>query len=155
VRAAHGRIVLISSDSGLVGTAGFAGYTASKFALEGWGESLADELRPFGVRVSIIEPGPFRTGIAAAADLNRGSDNGPYARLTAMAERGLDELANRSPEPAPVVDAAIRALTSARPRLRYPVGREARTISAARGILPEPAFRWLARRLTGTAGWWR
>lgn len=62
-----GHIIQISSQSGLMGFAGFGMYNASKFALEGLSEALAQELAPLGINLSIVEPGPFRTNFASAA----------------------------------------------------------------------------------------
>jgi NAD(P)-dependent dehydrogenase (short-subunit alcohol dehydrogenase family) len=56
-----GHIVQVSSQSGFRASAGFGIYNASKFALEGFSEALAQEVQPFGIKVVIVEPGPFRT----------------------------------------------------------------------------------------------
>jgi NAD(P)-dependent dehydrogenase (short-subunit alcohol dehydrogenase family) len=63
----QGAIVNVSSLGGQLSFAGFAAYSASKFALEGMSEALADELRPFGIKVMIVEPGQMRTDFAGAA----------------------------------------------------------------------------------------
>lgn len=60
-RRGGGRIVNLSSGAGLSGGPGSGYYSASKFAVEGFSESLAKEVEPFGIRVTIVEPGPFRT----------------------------------------------------------------------------------------------
>ena len=62
-----GFIVQISSHSGFKGGPGFGIYNASKFALEGFSEALASEVSPLGIRLTIVEPGPFRTGFASNA----------------------------------------------------------------------------------------
>src|SRR6185312_5330724 len=59
-----GHIVQLSSVGGVVGNPGHAIYATSKFALEGMSEALAGEVGPLGIRVSIVEPGPFRTEFA-------------------------------------------------------------------------------------------
>jgi NAD(P)-dependent dehydrogenase (short-subunit alcohol dehydrogenase family) len=140
LRVGGGRIVLMSSDSGLCGTPGMSAYTASKYALEGWGESLAYELRPLGVALSIVEPGPFRTDIFNDPSVYCAPTAGPYTALAEATESSLLRMRETAPAPEPVVAAVVKALTARRPRLRYPVGREARVISACRGILPERAF---------------
>jgi NAD(P)-dependent dehydrogenase (short-subunit alcohol dehydrogenase family) len=153
LRAARGRVVLVSSDSGYCGTAGLTGYTASKFAVEGWGESLADELAPLGVRVSIVEPGPFGSAIFNSAEIHTGAPDGPYAQLGELTADALRKLERAAPPADPVVAAIVRALSSRHPRLRYRAGGEAHVLWACRRLLPERAYRSLARRITGTSRW--
>jgi NAD(P)-dependent dehydrogenase (short-subunit alcohol dehydrogenase family) len=66
-RQRTGAIVNISSLGGQLSFAGFSAYSASKFALEGLSEALAQEVAPFGIKVLIVEPGQFRTNLAGAA----------------------------------------------------------------------------------------
>jgi NAD(P)-dependent dehydrogenase (short-subunit alcohol dehydrogenase family) len=151
LRAARGRIVLISSDSGLCGTPALSGYTASKYAIEGFGESLAYEVAPLGVSLSIIEPGAFRTGIWDAG-VHR-SAAGPYAEFGAIAEKGLRAIGEQAPAPDPVAATVVKALTVKRPRLRYTVGTDARRMAAYKRLLPDAAIRRIVRRATGVGGW--
>ncbi len=62
-----GHIIQISSAAGFKATGGFGVYNASKFALEGFSEALAQEVSPFGIKVVIVQPGPFRTKFAAGS----------------------------------------------------------------------------------------
>ncbi|MFM8357611.1 MAG: SDR family NAD(P)-dependent oxidoreductase, partial [Verrucomicrobiota bacterium] len=66
-RQRSGHLVLVSAAAAIVNYPGFGAYGAAKRALEGLGESLAQELRPCGVRVTMVQPGPFRTGFARRA----------------------------------------------------------------------------------------
>ena len=66
-----GAIVQLSSMGGQLSFAGFSAYSATKFALEGLSEALADEVRPFGIKVLVVEPGAFRTGLFAQREQER------------------------------------------------------------------------------------
>jgi NAD(P)-dependent dehydrogenase (short-subunit alcohol dehydrogenase family) len=151
LRACRGRIVLMSSDSGLCGTPALSGYTASKYALEGWGESLAHEVRPLGVSVSMIEPGAFRTDIWSSA-VHRRVD-GPYAEFAAIVERSLKAIGAGAPAPDPVAEAVVTALDARRPRLRYPVGRDARRAAMLKRLLPDRLNMGIMRRAMGLSRW--
>jgi NAD(P)-dependent dehydrogenase (short-subunit alcohol dehydrogenase family) len=156
----RGRIVLISSIAGRIGSLGVSAYCASKFALEGFGESLSMEVEPLGLRVILIEPGIIRTerwttnrAIASRA-MNPAS---PYYAWFQQSERLADKLVETSTTSARDVAVAIhRALTVPRPRLRYMVGRRARMAVALRRCLPGEWFERIyfgtvMRRVTQTA----
>ena len=72
-----GSIVQISSMGGQLSFAGFGAYSATKFALEGMSEALADEVRPLGITVLIVEPGAFRTNCSATSAPARPSATTP------------------------------------------------------------------------------
>jgi NAD(P)-dependent dehydrogenase (short-subunit alcohol dehydrogenase family) len=134
-----GRIVNISSVVGLVPVPFLSVYAASKHALEGYSEALDHEVRPFGIRVSLVEPGFTSTKLGAnleQADTPLDAYAARRARLIALVGReiagGLD--------PGIVADAVLQAVTSSSPRLRYVVGREARLLSRLRRFLPATAF---------------
>ena len=69
----HGRIVLISSIGGVIGIPFQAYYSASKFALEGFAESLAYEVEPFGIQVTLVQPGNIATDFTASRQLAAGA----------------------------------------------------------------------------------
>jgi NAD(P)-dependent dehydrogenase (short-subunit alcohol dehydrogenase family) len=148
LRTSRGRIVIISSDSGLVGAPGLSGYTASKFAIEGFGESLAYELAPLGVSLSLIEPGAFRTGIWDRDVVHR-TEGGPYRRLGEAVEAAWRQAGERARPPGAVVGVVVRVLNSPRPRLRYPVGRDARLAATLKRVLPDRVRMAWVRRASG------
>lgn len=156
--ARAGRIVIMSSAGGRIASLSASAYCASKFALEGFGESLAQELRPFEVYVSLVEPGIIRTElfgknrrIAARA----GDPRGPYHRWFRRSEELLDrEVRAVTTSPAAVAQVVHRILVAERPRLRYPVGRRARLLLALRRYLPARLFEriWARRVLQRVTG---
>ena len=145
MRTAHrGRIVIITSVGGKMGALGLSAYCATKFALEGFGESLAQELEPLGMRVILVEPAITKTEIWGA---NRGiakgalDPNSPYYGWFLESERLADRLVESSPtKPVDVAKAVHQALTAKRPRLRYLVGRRASLVLALRRYLPGELF---------------
>ena len=140
-----GRIVNMSSLAGLVSVPFQAFYCATKFAVEAYTESLRMEVRPFGIHVSMIEPGDFATGFTARRRMVRASgpssayDERCRAAVGRMAE---DELGN--PEIGPVVRKVVAVVESQKPRLRYPVANLLqRTMVALRPALPPSWFEFL------------
>ena len=135
-----GRIINVSSIGGRVAMPVMSAYNSSKFAVEGLSESLRHEVRPFGVWVSLIEPGTFRTDIF---DKNRRvakrahDPASPYFAFTEQMEAVVNERVARSKaDPKDVARLIARVATAKRPRLRYLVGREARGMAIAKGLLP-------------------
>lgn len=127
IRAAKGRIVFISSVSGLIATPGTGAYNASKFALEAIADALRIELRPWGIRVSLVEPGPIRTDmwggalvehdrmVAELADEHRKL----YAPHLSGTRKLLGRMQKMAADPKKVVKAVDHALTANRPKSRY------------------------------------
>jgi NAD(P)-dependent dehydrogenase (short-subunit alcohol dehydrogenase family) len=156
--AGRGRIVMVASMGARMAAPACSAYCASKAALEGFSESLALEMKLFGVDVAIVEPGLVNTERFWAA--NRGVARGasdpasPYHRWFRRLEELADGLVARAPNhPADVARVVHRALTARRPRLRYVVGRRARLLIRLRAYLPGETFERIAtaallRRLT-------
>jgi NAD(P)-dependent dehydrogenase (short-subunit alcohol dehydrogenase family) len=138
LRASKGRIVVMSSDSGVYGTPGLSGYSASKFAVEGWAESIAYELRPYGIRVSIIRPGAFRSTIWQSRIYT--PSEGPTRELAETLAANWRAAADQAGDPARVAAAIEQALRSRNPRLHYTVGNDARRAVALRRALPDRLF---------------
>ena len=147
----RGRIANIGSVLGFVPGPYQGIYSATKHALEGYSESLDHEVRRFGIRVSVIEPGFTQTRIAensqvvaeplAAYDTER---NQVLEALRTNTERGT--------EPAVVAAVVLEALTGASPRSRYPVGSEAKLVGGLGRFLPARLFDRGVRKQFGLLG---
>lgn len=143
----HGRILVVSSSSGLAGEPFNTAYCASKWAIEGWAESLAYEVAPFGIDIVLVEPGIYRTEIRDNARQILPRDIA-YNPLLAQVERVVAALLGkyvRSPEEVAAVIAG--ALDARRPRFRYAVGPDARITHFARGKIPTRLWRKAVTRL--------
>lgn len=136
-RQSSGHIIQISSIVGLHGSVTVSSYSASKHALEGWSESLRMELNPLGIKVVLIEPGAFATGI-----WTRGARMGEEStkQTSPNFQRGLRmrSAVEKIPKADPI--AVARVITAVaqnpNPRLRYLVGRDAKMQLAMKRMLP-------------------
>ena len=139
-----GRIINISSIGGVIYEPFGAWYHATKFAVEGFSDSLRVELRPFGIDVVIVRPTGILTewNSIARDGLVDSSRGGAYEQLADSAARRLASVDNRvlSSGPKPVARTIVKAATASRPRSRYATGRGARSIIATRRLLPDRAF---------------
>lgn len=147
-----GRVVLVSSIGGVVGIPFQGLYRASKFALEGMGEAMAYEVAPFGIDVTLVQPGNVRTEFtdrrrSAAAST---AENGPYAsalgRAVGTMER--DEANGVAPD---VVAASIqKVLEARRPPRRVSVGKASQRAGLiAKRLLPHRVFEAAAKGSLG------
>jgi NAD(P)-dependent dehydrogenase (short-subunit alcohol dehydrogenase family) len=120
-----GHIVQISSQSGFRASAGFGVYNASKFALEGFSEALAQELAPFGIKVTIVEPGPFRTQFLSGSlkmpqqkiDLYQ---KGPVGQMYQYQQK-MD--GNQEGDPVKAAKAIVDYVQTNKENLRLPLGK--------------------------------
>jgi len=122
-----GHIVQISSQAGFRATAGFGLYNASKFALEGFSEALAQEVSSFGIRVVLVEPGPFRTEFLAGSMKLPEQRIDAYARTAVGQMYGYMEKMNGKQEGDPVkgAQAIVDYVYSGANHLRLPLGKQA------------------------------
>ncbi len=144
-RQSHGRILNIGSVVGLIPGPFGAYYTASKHAIEGYSESLDHEVRPFGIRVAVIEPWATKTSI----ETNSPQGDRPVAayRETFARYQAAFNAAMANGDTADNVAETILAAAQARkPRLRYPSGSAARQTSFARCFLPRGLFDRILRK---------
>ncbi len=143
----HGRILVVSSSSALAGEPFNSAYCASKFALEGWAESLVYEVAPFGVEVVLVEPGIYRTEIRNNARCVSPRSTAYAALLTQLEQVVADLLAKHARPPEEVAEVIANALDARRPRFRYVVGLDARITQLARGKIPARLWREAVIRL--------
>jgi NAD(P)-dependent dehydrogenase (short-subunit alcohol dehydrogenase family) len=119
-----GAIVQLSSMGGRISFAGFAAYSATKFALEGLSEALADEVRPLGIKVLIVEPGAFRTGLFAS--ISTSTEIGDYAATVGPTRQMVATGDGTQPgDPAKAAAAIISALDADDTPLHLPLGGDA------------------------------
>jgi len=144
-----GRVVLVSSIGGLIGIPFQAFYSASKFALEGYGESLAYEVEPFGIHVTLVEPGNIKTEFTAARrDVEPSDDTYRAAVHKAVSLMERDEQ-NGAP-PQSVAAAIDKVLNAARPPRRISVGKAGERVGiAAKRLLPYRVFERAAKGSLG------
>ena len=141
------KIINISSGQGRSSTPGLGAYAASKFALEGFSESLNFELHPFDIRVVLVEPGSYQTKIFSdnIRIAEKASDpDSPYAAYSRMLEKRFRLLLTSGSEmgnPEDVAKLIEKIVNNPRPRLRYPIGPRTRLRFFLRAILP---FSWFA-----------
>jgi len=157
LRAARGRVVFMSSVSGRASSPLLTPYTASKFAIEAIADGLRLELRRWGIRVVLVEPGSvdtdiwrgaeaqFDAGVAAMTDEHRQL----YGGLLAGSRKMVRATAKRAAPVDKVVAAIVDAVTAERPRTRYVVGADARAQILLNAALPDRAYDALAARMTG------
>lgn len=132
-----GRILLVGSLAGRAPIPFQAHYSASKAAIEALASALANEIEPFGVEVSLIEPGDIDTAFNDGMDWGERPTDSPYADRAARCERTIRASLPKAPGPEIVADAVEHALTSPRPRFRYAVGREAWLVGLGKRLLPD------------------
>ena len=122
-----GLVVTTSSTAGIAGLEFSSAYASSKFAIEGWMESITPELAPFGIRTMLVEPGFFRTDLLEAS-----STIWPEPSIDDYAERTRQTLAawqamngKQGGDPAKLASALVRLASQAEPPLRWPAGADA------------------------------
>lgn len=144
----HGRIVNISSLSGLIGTPPSGHYCATKHALEGYSQAMRFEVAQFGVHVSLVEPGLTKSEFRSNLD----EPNEPIAAYDEMRERvrSITERAEDGATPAIAVARTVRRVLRARkPRLRYTCTRMDWLAAHMRCWLPEGVMHRIVRRVFG------
>lgn len=134
--AGSGRIVVVSSQGGVRGIPSISAYSASKGALERWAEALAEEVAPFGLGVTILVSGTFKTDILTEQTTHYGDLTGPYATHYAGIERSGGFMVRRASPPERFAATLARVLDERAPFARHTVGFDARLLLFASRLLP-------------------
>jgi short-subunit dehydrogenase len=120
----RGHIVNISSVGGLVGNPASGYYNATKFAVEGLSQALAKEVAPLGIRVTLIEPGPFRTDFQGRSMTSVAKPIDAYSQTAGARRAQLRESSGKQAgDPVRAADAIIKAVESSDPPLHLVLGK--------------------------------
>ena len=146
-----GIVIQISSMAGRQALPGLGGYAGSKFALEGITEALRHEMRPFGVRVVLVEPGPYQTDIFGRnrRQARASEDAGPYVAFQRRMEDIFENVSKSMGDPQEVSDLVVGLLEHPSPRLRYPLGPKVPQRVWARRLLPFEVVEKIIARMLG------
>jgi NAD(P)-dependent dehydrogenase (short-subunit alcohol dehydrogenase family) len=137
-RQRYGRIVNMSSILGVIPGPFSGAYAASKYALEGYTETLDHEVLRFGIRAMLVEPSFVRTGLLQKGKVVS-TELAEYAGDRAAVARAFDRALSNGSDPKQVAETVYRALIARSPRMRYPVG-EARILSLLHRFVPARMF---------------
>jgi NAD(P)-dependent dehydrogenase (short-subunit alcohol dehydrogenase family) len=134
--AGRGRVVVISSQGGIRGMPSISAYSAAKGALERWAEALAEEVAPFGLGVTILVSGMFKTDILTEQTAHYGDRKGPYATHYAGIERTGRSMMRLANPPERFGPALASALDERAAFARHAVGFDARMLLFGSRLLP-------------------
>jgi NAD(P)-dependent dehydrogenase (short-subunit alcohol dehydrogenase family) len=150
-RQGFGHIVMVTSISGRSGFPGVGSYAASKFALEGWTETLRLELKALGIQVVLVEPGSFETDIWTRNAKITALMKDPNAPNAARVGRWREQLErnNKKADPQIVGDRIAAILEDPKPKLRYVIGNDAKMALLLRAVLPWSMFERAIVKLSG------
>lgn len=154
-----GTIVNISSLGGRIGLMPFlSAYQSSKFAVEGFTESLRQELAQFNIDVILIEPGVMRTNIINNIKnaKNYNPKNSPYAGTIQKLIEGSQSIMADSSHPRDVAEVILKVVNTSSPNVRYPVGKDAESVLKARTELSDKELeKWVRESYMDKKGYIR
>ncbi len=144
-----GKIINISSISGQVAFPVLSPYVSSKYALEGWSESLRLEVKPFGIDVALIEPGSYNTNIWEVGKqlaTNQSDTSSPYKEYMDKIQKHINSGSDTFGNPIDVANKIVEIAESKRTNLRYPIGKGVKFMIFAKKILPWRLWEYLVLR---------
>lgn len=142
----QGRIINISSISGRFGFPAMSAYSASKYAVEGFSESLRLEMLPYGVHVSLVEPASYQTEIwKKGLEKTRLLAQTAYPTEMSTIQRQVGRIADTGSDPQEIADLIVRVAQAPRPKLRYPIGKGVTLNLLLKQFLP---WEWIEGRVS-------
>jgi NAD(P)-dependent dehydrogenase (short-subunit alcohol dehydrogenase family) len=155
IRAARGRIVFISSIGGRIAFPLTGAYHAAKFGVEAVGDVFRQELRPWGISVSVVEPGSIDTPIWERGEREadeigeraHSDQEALYGKAIAGYRKVVKSLAERGIPPEKVAEVVEHALSASRPRSRYLVGLDAKIQARLKIVTPTPVWDRIVARM--------
>ena len=138
-----GTIINVSSGAGQVGFPGISAYVSTKFAIEGFSESLMYELFPYGIKVVIIEPGVIKTNFFRNCIVSEHSmkKSSPYSRSLDKFQRNVELMQEHATSPINVAKVIMQVLGNNEPKQRYIVGNDVAMILEAKKSLSDIEFK--------------
>jgi short-subunit dehydrogenase len=144
-----GKVINVSSIGGKLGIPLYSSYHATKFAIEGFTESLRFELKPFGIDVALIEPGAISTNfLSSSADISKPDESSPYKEYFSRVYNSYVKTSQSASSPDVVAKKILKVALSNKPSLRHPVGGGAELMMPMRKILPDCAVETLVKQQT-------
>ncbi|EOP69318.1 MULTISPECIES: oxidoreductase [Bacillus cereus group] len=144
-----GKIINISSISGQVGFPGLSPYVSSKYALEGWSESLRLEVKLFGIDVALLEPGSYNTNIWEVGKQlaeNQSDTTSPYKEYMDKIQKHINNGNDTLGNPIDVANKIVEIAEARRTTLRYPIGKGVKFMIFAKKVLPWRLWEFLVLR---------
>lgn len=144
-----GKIINISSISSQVGFPGLSPYVSSKYALEGWSESLRLEVKPFGIDVALVEPGSYNTNIWEVGKqlaTKQSDTTSPYKEYMGKIQKHINSGSGTFGNPIDVAKKIVEIAEAKRTTLRYPIGKGVKFMIFAKKILPWKLWEYIVLR---------
>jgi short-subunit dehydrogenase len=138
-----GTIINISSGAGQVGFPGISAYVSTKFAIEGFSESLMYELFPFGIKVIIIEPGVIKSNFFRNCIVSERSRkmSSPYFQSLDKIQKNIELMQEHATSPVDVAKVILEVLSYKEPKQRYIVGNDVAMVLEAKKNLSDMEFK--------------
>lgn len=135
-----GHLIFVSSLAGKMGAPGQGHYCSTKHALEGYADSLYAELKGFGIKVTLLQPGSINTGMIEKSPLPDWPTLGVYDGMREHLRRTIEAKTRQGCDPQEIADYVLRAAKAPKPKLRYRTGAEGRFAMTMKTLLPEKMF---------------